>query len=64
MIFYYFEKPGCTKCEEEIKRIVPMLKEAGYKLIRYDVSTADGLAEAAMRGISECPVLIGENEEV
>lgn len=60
MVFTVFSKPGCEKCEQILPTLVKDLLFLDYEVIEVDTSTVDGLAEAAMRGIHEVPVVIGE----
>ncbi len=57
-----FLRADCPKCGGS-KGVGSFLKKEGFKVIFYDLDTADGLAEAAFYGIKAVPTLVLEDEE-
>lgn len=53
----FFYQPMCVKCPPA-KRVVEELKKRGVQVEEYDVSTANGLAEAVLNGVLSSPTLL------
>jgi thioredoxin-related protein len=61
-----FIKGDCSKCIEA-KALGERLQEKGQVVYRFDVDTADGLAEASFYGVMATPTIIivdGDGEDL
>jgi hypothetical protein len=58
-----FVKQGCNRCPSA-KAVTGALILEGYKVVEYDIDTAEGLAEGAYYGVMSTPtVLVVDGEE-
>lgn len=62
MAFSIFTSPDCIQCKAELPRLMRILKNRGYKYTIYDMTEVEGRTEAAMRGITGVPYIVGEIE--
>lgn len=56
-----FTKKQCPRCPQA-KQLGSELEQDGYRVVYYDVETADGLAEATFFGVQATPTIIVEDE--
>ncbi|MCP4714378.1 MAG: thioredoxin family protein [Deltaproteobacteria bacterium] len=57
-----FVKQSCAKCPQA-KQLGSVLKDEGYNVIEYDVTTVDGLAEASFYSVQATPTFILEDDD-
>jgi hypothetical protein len=56
-IIKVFVQRGCSKCPQA-KLVGETLRGEGFTVMEFDVSTADGLAEAAFYSVQATPTII------
>ena len=61
-IIKLFVQSRCPKCPQA-KQVGNALKEEGFKVLEYDLETADGLAEASFYGVQSTPTFILEDQD-
>jgi glutaredoxin len=55
-----FTQAGCARCPQA-KQAGAALKEEGFKVLEFDIGTADGLAEAAFYSVQATPTILIED---
>jgi thioredoxin-related protein len=58
----FFVQSRCPRCAQA-KQVGDALKKEGFRVLEYDMETADGLAEASFYSVQSTPTFILEDQE-